>query len=832
MIFSVKKIVSNSKGFPFLVFFFLFSIYSFQNAFGQNLDSLMGIQAKADPHEKLYFHFDKSYYSPGELIYYKAYVFRGMFLNTSSKNLYIELIGENGKVLRKMNAPILHAQAVGNIPLGFDYMGEYLLVRAYTISMLNGDTSFLYTKTLPIILPTDNKKLGKENSPLVPETKTITKTSQDPGSETIMRFYPEGGDLVENLLSIVAFKITDKNGTPFKTNGQIINEKGESITNFAVEHDGMGAFTLTPAPNERYFAVWTDSKGQTQKTKLPFARSKSALLRVLSVPNGKRFTLIRSDDAPDTYKTLYVVGYMNQRLVYQAKANLSQESGTVGVIPTQNLPTGILQITILDAQLRPIAERISFVNNEDYSFPAEIQFLKPNKNKRGFNEVVIQVPGNPAADFSVSVTDADLNLTSPYEDNLISHVFLTGDLRGKVINPNFYFKNKSDSITRYLDYVMLTHGWRRYNWELLFRGRALEGSEKESNYLTLNGKITGLQNPKSYEGIKLNFILKTRDSSNDFLSAPLNNKGELSLDGLIFYGFGKLSFQPHLARLSFDPSQLYINNGLYISPNQALINPEARYFTRITDPVVYQKYSQNASQQQAVNYSRSNSTVNLKEVVVKEKAVSNAEKLDKKYATGIFSSSDARSFDVSNDPFAQGALNVFQYLQSRVPGLTISNTGGTSTPTLSWRGATPTLYLDGSKTDADLLTSINMNNIAYVKVFDPGSSGILSTSGGGAIAIFTKRGGDDKELYPGMVSLNLSGYSPYKEFSGPDYATGLNDNLPDFRSTLYWNPNLIILTGKHSTHFSFYNSDVTRHFRIIAEGVNAENKLVHIEKVY
>ena len=83
-----------------------------------------------------------------------------------------------------------------------------------------------------------------------------------------------------------------------------------------------------------------------------------------------------------------------------------------------------------------------------------------------------------------------------------------------------------------------------------------------------------------------------------------------------------------------------------------------------------------------------------------------------------------------------------------------------------------------------------------------------------------------------MTYLNLAGYSPYKEFSSPDYASGLVDNLPDLRATLYWNPNLNIQNSKHTVHFSFYNSDLTRHIRIVLEGVNTENHLVHIEKVF
>ncbi|MDQ6609436.1 MAG: hypothetical protein M3Y85_06420, partial [Bacteroidota bacterium] len=48
------------------------------SAFSQSLDSLFDIQRTADPQEKIYMQFDKSYYNPGETIWFKAYLFSGI----------------------------------------------------------------------------------------------------------------------------------------------------------------------------------------------------------------------------------------------------------------------------------------------------------------------------------------------------------------------------------------------------------------------------------------------------------------------------------------------------------------------------------------------------------------------------------------------------------------------------------------------------------------------------------------------------------------------------------------------------------------------------------
>ncbi len=819
-----------------LIFIFVFgvgvSIFPALTLKAQNLDSLMGIQAKADPHEKLYFQFDKNYYTPGETIWFKTYVFQSSELKTSSKNLYIEIVNESGKIVRKLNAPIIGSMAVGSIPVNYDFPENVLVIRAYTIPMLNGDTGFLYTKAIPIIKPdTKIESLPQRKPENTSPAPTATFSNKEDDLGITLGLYPEGGDLVEDILSIVAFRFKDRHGFPYQGQGKVLNDKGEVLTTFNSVHNGMGTFGISPRASEKYWATWSDPQGIEHKTPFPKVLNQGAILRISSVATGKRFTIARTKESAINFKTLYLIGSMHQRVVYQARINLNIEQGTTGVIPTQKFPTGVLQITLLDADLQPIAERICFVNNQESVTHADISIPKINKAKRALNEGIITVPSNSYTNLSVSVTDADLNLSAKYEDNLITHILLTTELRGKILNPYYYFQNNSDSVAGFLDLVCMTHGWRKFNWELLLRGRAFEGNEKESNYLSFNGKIAGLGSPRDYAGTKISFMIRTVDSATNFLSIPLSNRGELFSDGLIFYDFAKIYYQSIGTKFSFDKSQLYITNGLLITPNTANINPENRSFIPFTDPNLTEKINLHNSQRLSVEYSRSKNQYTLKELVIKTKAKSSVKKLDEEYATGIFSGSDARSFDVQNDPFAKGSSSVFQYLQSRVPGLQISNTSS-PTPSLTWRGSTPTLYLDGSKTDASLISSINLSNIAYIKVFDPGSAGVISNSGGGVIAIFTKKGGGDKVENPGMALITLAGYSPYKEFSAPDYASELSDNLPDVRSTIYWNSTIVIEEGKHVAHFKFYNNDISRHFRIVLEGVNAENQLIHQEKLF
>ncbi len=99
---------------------------------------------------------------------------------------------------------------------------------------------------------------------------------------------------------------------------------------------------------------------------------------------------------------------MNQHEIFKLTKDIS--SGIVkGIIPTENLPTGILTITVFNGQWAPLAERITYINNQEYLFNAEFNVEHWGLNKRARDEISITVPDSLAATFSVAVTDNNID---------------------------------------------------------------------------------------------------------------------------------------------------------------------------------------------------------------------------------------------------------------------------------------------------------------------------------------------------------------------------------------------------------------------------------------
>ncbi len=77
-----------------------------------------------------------------------------------------------------------------------------------------------------------------------------------------------------------------------------------------------------------------------------------------------------------------------------------------------------------------------------------------------------------------------------------------------------------------------------------------------------------------------------------------------------------------------------------------------------------------------------------------------------------------------------------------------------------------------------------MNDVALIKVFRPPFFGATGGGAGGAIAIYTKKGGADNSNIKGLDFANIYGYSAIKEFYMPDYSKTSDPSIPDYRSTL------------------------------------------------
>lgn len=119
-------------------------------------------------------------------------------------------------------------------------------------------------------------------------------------------------------------------------------------------------------------------------------------------------------------------------------------------------------------------------------------------------------------------------------------------------------------------------------------------------------------------------------------------------------------------------------------------------------------------------------------------------RLNDEYTSGVFRSDNAHLLVPMDDVAAPTFRNVFQYLQGRVPGLYIYQVGF-QFPTVIYRSGYPAFFINEMRVGPDALNSINMNDVAIIKVFRPPFLGAIGGGADGAIAVYTKNGDDEVE---------------------------------------------------------------------------------------
>ena len=794
------------------ILFFFITIFSIKSK-AQVFDSLLSIYEEDYPHEKIHIQFDRTMYNTGETIFYKLYLMSGLEWPSTSKNVYVNWYDNNGNYIKQGAAPLFQSSAKGSFEIPATYKGDFIKVKAFTRWMLNDDSVFLYEKNIPI----NNGVISKVKNSSTPKTRVDV--------------FPEGGTFVEGLINKMAFKATNNFGTPVFIKGFLVNDKNKVVDTLKVQHDGMGVFKFRPNEGEKYQLNWTDENGQKGTTPIAAASKEGVILKI-SMDNEKAYAQVeRTFEVPANYKHMRLLVHQNQHLIYTVEFKGEERQVQKVALPIDELLTGVVQFTLFTNDWLPIAERIVLVNNRLHEFNANLTVGIANLNKRGKNVIEVMVKDTASANMSISITDA--SIVMPEQQTIYSDFLLSNDIKGKVYNPAYYFTSDADSVAAHLDLVMLTNGWRRFDWSKIKAG-ILPSLKypREKEVMKLTGKLYGSALNKSSETLLLNLILLGKDSAKKMLFVPVAKDGSFEDKSVFFY----------------DTSRVYYSiNGKSKQENQTVVQFENGLLKPVTnklqiDPSFFQPYTTDSLARAKLNLflleqekqKKLLASMTLSEVVVKSRVKTPVQLLEEKYATGLFSGTDGVSFDLSSDGVAIGVVDVLTFLQAKVPGLNISTAGSQSSAT--WRGSKTDFFVNELSMPIEQIQNMSIAEIAFIKAIRPpffGSSNGESGGSGGAIAIYTKRGSANRGSNinsKGMEYVVLGGYSVFKEFFHPEYDKPTASFEADNRTTLYWNP--FVLTNKRSprVRIEFYNNDISKKLQIVLEGMNSNGKLARVVK--
>ena len=96
---------------------------------------------------------------------------------------------------------------------------------------------------------------------------------------------------------------------------------------------------------------------------------------------------------------------------------------------------------------------------------------------------------------------------------------------------------------------MLTHGWRRFNWDQILRRQLPALSYKDPRYITLAGKAYKDNSILLLTNTVLRGFITTRDSASEFITVNVDAEGNFEAPGMIFKDTALFNFQVKSSRL-------------------------------------------------------------------------------------------------------------------------------------------------------------------------------------------------------------------------------------------------------------------------------------------
>ncbi len=448
-------------------------------------------RADTMPQEKVYLHLDNNSYFLGDTIWFKAYVRQTgtSAPSTISHVLYVDLLDHDGYPAERKVIQLNNGEGYGEFALKTDssmYSGFYE-IRAYTKWQRNWGRSVRphfatadkwfynkkmaeeffvdYDKIYSRVVPVYDKPLAKGE---YVRDMTLRRTMryfgrQEKEDAPQIGFYPEGGNLVVGVPCHVAFEARTAEGECLDGHLQVGGQEVKTV------HSGRGTFTIVPQDTRQLAAVFRYGDGKTMEVKLPKAIETGISIHVeQNADSCLVYINPAGEDVPDTLGVSIM--HEGNLLAHSILEHKAQKKS----FAMESLSCGVNQITVFDGNGRVWADRLLFKTTDSIVMPT-IQ-VKADKTKyEPFSAVHITLSSTLSTQkpTSCSVAVRDKSTEGSTHDNgtILTEMLLSSEIKGFVPNPGWYFEKNDEEHRHALDLLMMTQGWRRFDWTEMVQPR-------------------------------------------------------------------------------------------------------------------------------------------------------------------------------------------------------------------------------------------------------------------------------------------------------------------------------------------------------------------------
>ncbi len=784
--------------------------------------------------EKVYLHIDQNSYTSGEDIWFKAYVIDPSTnrLSQNTNNLHVELIAPDSKILLSLVIRIEKGTGKGDFHLGDQVPSGRYRVRAYTNFMRNYDEKFFFLKEITILNPYDDAE--SMNQPVIKIENKIDFT-----------FFPEGGSLIDNVASSLAYKAVNSLGRGCDVTIKLFSSNGDLVTSFNSVHRGMGYFKIMPVPGHTYYAVVQNPDGVEMKVPLPQSFPKGVVIHTAIGADKKLMLTVSTNEAtlPSLADQDLTVSLSSRNLVNRTTRIRINSLVNNFSLPLDSMPDGIIRVTLSSSGGLPLCERLVFFQKNSDSrlnISTDKSIYKPREKVSA--EISVTGGAASAGDFSFSAAESRFTDSLKYSGSIASWFLLESDVRGEVEEAAYYFDLDNNNRLKDLDLLLMTQGWRDFKWKY-----DSESSFDHEVGFNLSGSMKRSANGNPDEGAKLSLIFFSSGATQSF-DAVTGKDGSfrfslLDVDGNVKAYITSSGKNDNLkARLRVDSARYDPPEIEKLRPFSVELVTEKNYFTTYQEEV---KVKINNLKKYKLK-----DTINLGEVTVTATREETPQEIKVKESRLVYAIPDKEL--VVSRTMENFAGDPFTFISGRIAGVrivrgvdpcsiyypndaevyireqfTVDQRSCMTDPKkkiVYRRGAL--ILLDGREVlSANLMDVLSLPMTMVDRVDVLTASPLYGMRGAnGVINIITRSGvrRDPIELSPNTVITSVKGFDVSRVFYSPNYNNPKEQsNIPDYRTTLLWAPE--IKTGANKTSkLEFFNTDNPAKIKLTIEGITEE----------
>jgi hypothetical protein len=180
---------------------------------------------------------------------------------------------------------------------------------------------------------------------------------------------------------------------------------------------------------------------------------------------------------------------------------------------------------------------------------------------------------------------------------------------------------------------------------------------------------------------------------------------------------------------------------------------------------------------------------------------------------------------------AAGSFDIVEFLAYKVPGiLSYRNSENELNIKVQagWDMGSPGFFIDGYHYFSNKeIKSFSVTDFSTIEIITPPMSYAYGARAKyGAVVLTFKRGDEIDPTMPlfGGVVEKINGFSPLREFYSPKYTPeNIYSEAPDYRNTLYWNPQVKMENGEKELFF--FTCDNISRYKIFVEGITESGKI-------